>query len=1305
MPIHVYCPCGRSLQAPDEAEGQQGVCPHCGSKLVLRRGPVLGFRVGFGPEAGRHVGPISLPFTIGRLPSCSMTTSANGVSREHCRLVYKGGRLLIQDLGSRNGTFVNGQRVSERQTPGELPIPVGADLRLGATFRLILEISTGTPSSHPTSVPSGARSAGGHTADTEPEMPAYTEADLEPPGRPAAAPVTPISVCVDADGAQDDDLPTIAEESPAPWQARQSSPAPQGEKECPDCAEMVKERAKKCRFCGYSFVAVGEPVDESTPEPSPAKEEPGASRLTKRKSSRRGKTSSARNRAAKQILATGVDGPKAGCLSFFGFGLGTCRTCSATRANSSRLCLQCAGTGWTKEKLFWRLIFSAALTVMALIGRVITDRATKDLWERVRDSRDSGSTEPSSGEYSSSPAAAGKVIAVYEAAWVGKPVKATWLDPPRVIQLRAKERLTFREGGRFERWLRLAGGVGNSSPVTVLGSWRRSGGSIVLTYEESNEDSSKSDSLELIADGTLRQDMEAALGDHVTFTFSSGASLAGSREADTRPDPSAPRPSATASKTYEERLTTLSTQDLFLLIQTELIPRVEQQRGPISLAATVVVPEMWGEFVGGLIEQNQSLEELREHGGEEAAVALARQLRAANRQIVQTMAAQTLSLTPQRNYDEIAKPLVLALRELYGRYDGDPSRISLSRPKPGPHYVPIDAPSPSPTTPSPSPASDGTNLAARLPAELREYERALRWLVRHQEGDGSWKSAGWNRHCQRDAGKCAGPGWDDGDPRYSVGVTGLALLALTEAPESPASAVWKESAGLATKWLLSRQDQNGSIGVQDNETAYNHAIATLALARRLKLDSQAALRGSVERAIEYILRAQNTNLGWQYGLKSGKNDTSVTGWMVLALDAGKAAGIKVPKDALSGAHRWIKRATASNGDVGYAQPGGGSSVLPAQDGKFDPVPSMTAVALRSRLLCGGSRQDRILRLGAKLLLKNLPTASERQVNYYYWHHATFGLARYGGASWGRWRKPAQRVLLARQHKGQCADGSWPPDGEWCLAGGRVYATAMNALTLSRLSPRRERTKLNPTGSLTLSKRNGTFVHDRSGLVFVRVEPAAFVMGRKGSERSSPEHRVRLTKPFFIGKYEVTWKQFREFCTGTERQIPVANYAVSASHPVHQVNWHDAQAFCSWAGVRLPTEAEWELAARGTDGRLYPWGSTAPKKLQVNAAGRDPFKNSCMVSALPTGASPTGCEQMAGNLREWVADRYATYLSSEQVDPQGPTKGSKRVVRGGSWEDSPADCRATARQGLNPFAWRGTVGFRVAVDADRVKLRK
>lgn len=239
---------------------------------------------------------------------------------------------------------------------------------------------------------------------------------------------------------------------------------------------------------------------------------------------------------------------------------------------------------------------------------------------------------------------------------------------------------------------------------------------------------------------------------------------------------------------------------------------------------------------------------------------------------------------------------------------------------------------------------------------------------------------------------------------------------------------------------------------------------------------------------------------------------------------------------------------------------------------------------------------------------------------------------------------------------------------------------------------------------------GTFVADAGTPVRIndcpvgslRIPGGSFRMGlpdNAGSNDEHPQHSVRLGS-FCMDQTEVTVASYRacvatQSCTApdTDEVEEGCNWPRHDrdSSPVNCVDWTQASAYCRWVGGRLPTEAEWEYAARGSDGRMYPWGNADPDGRICVGRNR-----TCAIGSFPTGDTPLGLHDMAGNVWEWTADWYAPYRQSSdpQVDPTGPAEGSSRVFRGGGYEGSPY-VRASSRRGELP-SFRGAIlGFRCA----------
>jgi len=223
---------------------------------------------------------------------------------------------------------------------------------------------------------------------------------------------------------------------------------------------------------------------------------------------------------------------------------------------------------------------------------------------------------------------------------------------------------------------------------------------------------------------------------------------------------------------------------------------------------------------------------------------------------------------------------------------------------------------------------------------------------------------------------------------------------------------------------------------------------------------------------------------------------------------------------------------------------------------------------------------------------------------------------------------------------------------------------------------------------------------------VEIPAGEFAMGSDGVralEDERPMHRVWLDR-FSMDLHEVATAQYAEFLIATQRPAPWQWNSVdlSQSHdrPVIGVDWSDADAYCRWKGKRLPTEAEWEKSARGTDGRLYPWGDQFPGKDLANFALGARFSYSQVllpVLSYEQGKSPYGLLHMAGNVWEWVQDWYVVnyYEVSPARNPQGPGKGQFKVLRGGSWSDLPKYLLTYGRFKLPPETRNSYTGFRCA----------
>lgn len=227
-----------------------------------------------------------------------------------------------------------------------------------------------------------------------------------------------------------------------------------------------------------------------------------------------------------------------------------------------------------------------------------------------------------------------------------------------------------------------------------------------------------------------------------------------------------------------------------------------------------------------------------------------------------------------------------------------------------------------------------------------------------------------------------------------------------------------------------------------------------------------------------------------------------------------------------------------------------------------------------------------------------------------------------------------------------------------------------------------------------------------GMEQVYVPKGNFLMG-KGEIRKnadSPQHFVRLDA-FWMDKYEVSNAMYLKCMEAggcTELASDNLNYKnwIYRDHPVTYVTWEQAKAYCEWAGRRLPTEAEWEKAARGTDERPYPWGAESPNARLANFSG-SMIHEAVSIYRYPLGASPYGALNMSGNVREWVADWYGEdyYLVTPFVNPRGPQTGTEHSLRSGSYNEDKNEIAVTARYRHEPGSAGLSRGFRCAEDGN------
>ena len=352
---------------------------------------------------------------------------------------------------------------------------------------------------------------------------------------------------------------------------------------------------------------------------------------------------------------------------------------------------------------------------------------------------------------------------------------------------------------------------------------------------------------------------------------------------------------------------------------------------------------------------------------------------------------------------------------------------------------------------------------------------ALEWLRDHQNFEGFWSGDKFSEDSTRKNARktynleFVAPGDAKGDKGWGgsadIGLTGLALLAFAGAGEDHRGGNYKETCRRALMYLRKVQCNDGCFGPKDEDNfVYNHAICTMAMAELFAMSGDLALRGNTERAVDFILNAQNVGMGWRYGVKPQENDTSVTGWMVLALKSCKFAGIEFDSHKVYGdAAKWLDTVTVETGGypkTGYNLPGSDCARLRSAQ-SYLSNPSMDSINIMTRLFMGDEKWDvnnRVIRSQAAECARNVPEWKHEKIDYYYWYYASLALYQVDGPSWKTWEAAMSKTLFDNQRgwrpedKGSTKEtldehGSWDSVDAWGNAGGRVYATAINCLTI------------------------------------------------------------------------------------------------------------------------------------------------------------------------------------------------------------------------------------------------------------------
>lgn len=353
------------------------------------------------------------------------------------------------------------------------------------------------------------------------------------------------------------------------------------------------------------------------------------------------------------------------------------------------------------------------------------------------------------------------------------------------------------------------------------------------------------------------------------------------------------------------------------------------------------------------------------------------------------------------------------------------------------------------------PKEQGDRTGGGGPPPLTEeaIERGLAFLARHQMPDGSWSFGNFGRGQRGYESETAALESD-------TAATGLALLAFQGGGYSHQHGKYQDTVRKALDYLMRKQKADGDLYVRTGGPSdaamwiYSHGVASLAMCEAYGMTQDPALREPTQRALNFIVAGQNkTRGGWRYSPNYG-SDTSVTGWMMMALKSGELAGLDVPSETFRNVEKWLDAAQKSPTERHLYVYNPLAPDTPQQRHGRLPNPTMTAVGLLMRLYTGWSRDNPHLATGAEYLLANPPAIGTRRDPHrdtYYWYYATQVLFHMGGDYWKAWNSQLHPLLIDSQEKTGPMAGSWNPrtpvPDRWGPHCGRIYVTTLNLLSL------------------------------------------------------------------------------------------------------------------------------------------------------------------------------------------------------------------------------------------------------------------
>ena len=344
----------------------------------------------------------------------------------------------------------------------------------------------------------------------------------------------------------------------------------------------------------------------------------------------------------------------------------------------------------------------------------------------------------------------------------------------------------------------------------------------------------------------------------------------------------------------------------------------------------------------------------------------------------------------------------------------------------------------------------GRSSAKGGTATAKAIELGLEWLKSHQDDDGMWDTDEFMKHCDETSDFCSG----SGSAVHDVGITSLALLAFLGDGSTMRSGPYQDEIKKAVGWLREQQGDNGLYGTNaSHDYIYDHTLATLAMIEAFGLSDYKLLKRYAQNGLNYLESHRNPYSVWRYQPRDGDNDTSITGWAVMAYKSAEDFELDVNPQAMENAKVWFDEVTNGGGQVGYTVRGELSSRHPGDHGsRFPPDrgEALTAVGLMSRFfLHQDPAEYQVMHSAADAIMRKPPVWDEGAgtIDHYYWYYATYALYQMGGNRWNNWSRRINEALVKQQELTGNPRGSWDPVGAWGEDGGRVYSTAILVLTL------------------------------------------------------------------------------------------------------------------------------------------------------------------------------------------------------------------------------------------------------------------